>query len=60
MVGFVFGFEHVLLVVAVFLQLHIHPVPKWVQIALQRRKYLALKRKAVSTVLQEHYGDNHQ
>ena len=31
-VGVVFGFEHILLVLAVLLQHIVHPVPKWVRI----------------------------
>jgi len=40
----VFGFEHVLLVIAVILQHMVHPVPKWVRIAIARREYLSRKR----------------
>ena len=47
-VGLVFGFEHLLLVAAVLLQWSIHPVPKWVRVALQRRDYLAIRRKALA------------
>lgn len=53
-VGLVFGFEHLLLVAAVLLQWSIHPVPKWVRVAIQRREYLSLNRKAVSAALQQH------
>ena len=40
-VGVVFGFEHVLLAVAVWLRWAIHPVPKEVRVAIARREYLA-------------------
>lgn len=39
-VGLVFGFEHLLLVMAVLLQWSIHPVPKWVRVGIARREYL--------------------
>lgn len=44
-VGVVFGFEHLLLVIAVWLQCVIKPEPKWVRVAIARREYLA-KEKA--------------
>ncbi len=44
--GVVFGFEHVLLLGALWLQWAIHPVPKWVRTAIARRKYLASQEKA--------------
>lgn len=47
-VGIVFGFEHLLLVVAVLLQWSIHPVPKWVRVAIARREHLATKRAAAA------------
>ena len=40
-VGIVFGAEHLLLLVALFLQWAISPVPKSVRIAISRRKYHA-------------------
>ena len=40
-----FGFEHLLLVVAVLLRWSIHPVPKWVRVALARREHLTNKRE---------------
>ena len=43
-VGLVFGFEHLLLVVAVWLQWVIKPVPKWVRLAIARREYLNKQR----------------
>lgn len=52
-VGLVFGFEHLLLVAAILLQWSIHPIPKWVRVAIQRREYLALKRKATSAALHD-------
>ena len=45
-VGIVFGFEHLLMVLAVLLQWSIQPVPKWVRVAIARREHLALKRAA--------------
>ena len=39
-VGVVFGFEHLLLVLAIVLQYAIQPVPKWVRNAIGRRNYL--------------------
>ena len=48
MVGIVFGFEHLLLVMAVALQWSIHPVPKWVRVAIARREHLAMKRAAAA------------
>ena len=44
-VGTVFGFEHLLLVVAVWLQWAIKPEPKWVRLAVARREYLARERR---------------
>lgn len=55
-VGIVFGFEHVLLVLAFLLQYVVHPVPKWVRISIARRKYLKRKREvllAASSALQQ-------
>ena len=52
-VGLVFGFEHLLLVAAVVLQWSIQPVPKWVRIAVRRREYLAMKRKAAAAAAAE-------
>ena len=43
-VGTVFGFEHLLLVVAVWLQWVIKPEPKWVRLAIARKEYLAKER----------------
>ena len=48
-VGVVFGFEHILLVIAVILQHMVHPVPKWVRIAIARREYLSQKRGVALT-----------
>ena len=47
-VGLVFGFEHLLLVVAVWLQWAISPTPKWVRLAIARREYLTKKRIAAA------------
>ena len=47
-VGLVFGFEHLLLVVAVWLQWAIRPTPKWVRLAIARREYLTKKRIAAA------------
>ena len=47
-VGLVFGFEHLLLVVAVWLQWVIKPVPKWVRLAIARREYLNKQRMAAA------------
>jgi hypothetical protein len=47
-VGLVFGFEHLLLVVAVWLQWVIKPVPKWVRLAIARRDYLNKHRMAAA------------
>lgn len=41
-----FGFEHVLLVLALWLQWMIKPVPKWVRLAVARREFLARERVA--------------
>ena len=41
-----FGFEHILLVVALWLQWMVKPVPKWVRIGIARREYLAGERLA--------------
>ena len=40
-VGVVFGFEHALLLLALWLQWVINPIPKWVRTAIARREYLA-------------------
>lgn len=45
-VGVVFGFEHLLLVLALWLRWAIHPVPKKVRLAIARRKYLAEHRES--------------
>lgn len=56
-VGLVFGFEHMLLVMAVLLQWSINPVPKWVRVALARREHLAMKRAATAaTGVHNHKG----
>ena len=47
-VGLVFGFEHLLLVVAVWLQWVIKPVPKRVRLAIARREYLSKQRMAAA------------
>ena len=47
-VGLVFGFEHLVLVVAVWLQWVIKPVPKWVRLAIAGRDYLNKQRMAVA------------
>ena len=52
-VGVVFGFEHILLVLAILLQHVVHPVPKWVRIATARRTYLTRKR-TLSTASSTH------
>jgi hypothetical protein len=51
-VGLVFGFEHLLLVVAVWLQWVIKPVPKWVRLAIARREYLNKQRMAAAAAAQ--------
>ena len=43
-VGVVFGFEHLLLVLALWLRYAIHPVTKSVRLAITRRNYLAQQR----------------
>ena len=43
-VGIVVVFEHLLLLVAILLMKSINPVPKWVRIAIDRRKYLSQQR----------------
>ena len=43
-VGVVFGCEHMLLLVAVWLRYAIHPVTKPVRLAIARRNYLAQHR----------------
>ncbi len=43
-VGLVFSFEHILLVVAVWLQWAIKPRPKWVRLAIARRDYLTREK----------------
>ncbi len=53
-VGIVFGFEHLLMVLALLLQCSINPVPKWVRVAIARREYLALKRVATTAAAREH------
>ena len=45
-VGIVFGFEHLLLVVSIFFYWAIQPVPKWVRLSIARREYLAKERLA--------------
>ena len=55
-VGLVFGFEHLLLVAAVLLQWSVHPVPKWVRVAIQRRNHLAMKR---TLALAHQEGEGH-
>lgn len=49
-VGTVFGFEHLLLVVAVWLQWVIKPEPKWVRLAIARKEYLAKERARVAAM----------
>ena len=44
-VGVVFGFEHLLLVLALWLRWAIHPVPKKVRLAIARCQYLAEHRE---------------
>ena len=46
MVGIVFGFEHLLLVVSIFFYWAVQPVPKWVRLSIARREYLARERLA--------------
>ena len=48
-VGIVFGFEHLLLIVAVWLQWVIKPQPKWVRLAIARREYLAKEKLSRQT-----------
>ena len=43
-VGVVFGFEHAMLLISLFLMKSINPVPKWVRTAIARRKYNAKQR----------------
>ena len=45
-VGVVFGFEHLLLILALWMRHAIHPVPKKVRVAIARRNYLAEQRAA--------------
>ena len=52
-VGIVFGFEHALLLLALWLQWVIAPVPKWVRIAIARRDYLAGRREEADKTKQE-------
>lgn len=42
--GVVFGFEHLLLVLAMWLRYAIHPTTKRVRLAIARRNYLAQQR----------------
>jgi hypothetical protein len=58
-VGLVFGFEHLLLLAAVLLQWSIHPVPKWVRVAVERRNYLALKKATDKGTRKDHHHHHH-
>ena len=44
-VGVVFGFEHLILLVALWLKYAIHPISKPVRLAIARRNYLISQQK---------------
>lgn len=54
--GVVFGFEHLLLVLAMWLRYAIHPTTKRVRLAIARRNYLAQQRSEDAQIVERKTG----